>query len=453
MDLEKKIQLSSAYELGILLQKQKITPVELIEYYYDKIKYYSRPSPYSILTKKRALLEAKNSLKRLRENKPLSPLDGVPVAWKDLFDFKHYTTIGGSKLLENNKPAINDAHTVLLAKKAGLIQLGKTKTVEFALGGIGTNQNFKTPINAIIKNHLCVPGGSSSGSAIALANNLCAASFGTDTGGSVRIPAAWNKLIGLKTSYGRISLSGVLPLAKSYDTVGPLTKSVKDASIIFSVLTKQNYLKFENINPQNINILVVRGIPWNSCDQKIQSSCEQAIKKISSTGINIVEKKLTEIEELNQLLSDNNGGTTVYEAYQQWKNLIKNNSHLVDKNVLNRMLLGKRMKTSVVKKIKKAESTLSKRLHLLIKDYDALLMPTVPILPPKLDEVTFDEIKYDKYNKLALRNTRIINSLNLCAITLPCPVEIPVGLMLCMAYNEDERLLNLAYHIEKQLNK
>ena len=259
MQIPENIKLLSAYDIGQLLYKKKMCPIDLVNFYYTEIEAYTKPNPYTILTKKRALVEAENAKRRLLENKPLSPLDGVPVAWKDLFDFKGFVTVGGSKLLEKNSSAKKDADVVALAKKAGLIQLGKTTTVEFALGGLGTNANFITPENTIMKDKPRVPGGSSSGSGVALGDGLCAASFGTDTGGSVRVPSAWNKLIGLKTSIGRISTNGVLPLASSYDTVGPLTKTVKDSSLLFSILANKSFFEFSDIDINNTNVLVVRG--------------------------------------------------------------------------------------------------------------------------------------------------------------------------------------------------
>jgi len=449
MQISKNLKSLSAHELAQLMHKKKLCPIDLVNFYYDKINSFSEPSPYTILTKERALAEAQNSKKRLLEESPLSPLDGVPVAWKDLYDFKGIITVGGSKLLENNKPAKNDAYVVSLAKKAGLIQLGKTSTVEFALGGIGTNSNFITPENAIMKDQPRAPGGSSSGSAVALANGLCAASFGTDTGGSVRIPAAWNKLIGLKTSYGRISLDGVLPLASSYDTVGPLTKNVRDTSVLFSILSNQPYFEFNEIDLNNTNILVVRGMPWKDCDIEVQKSSEKVIKKLSKTGIHIIEKEVFEIEEMHKILSEYYGGTTVFEAYTEWKALIESNNKLMDKNVLNRMLMGKTMQNSIIKSIKDAEESFSIKLHSSINKYDAILMPSVPILPPPISLLANNENIYDKYNKLALRNTRIANSLRLCAITLPCPEDLPVGIMLCMPLGKDKKLINLAESIYK----
>ena len=452
MQIPVNIKSLSAYDIGQLLHKKKVCPIDLVDFYFNEIESFNKPSPYILMTKERAYNEASLSKKRLLADKSLGPLDGVPVAWKDLFDFKNCVTTGGSKILENNNPAKLDAKVVSLAKKAGLIQLGKTSTVEFALGGIGTNDNFITPENAIMKDKPRVPGGSSSGSGVALANGLCAASFGTDTGGSVRIPSAWNKLIGFKTSIGRISLKGVTPLASSYDTVGPLTKSVKDASLLFSILTNRPYFNFENINFNKIKILVVKGMPWIDADDKVKEACEKAIIKLSKAGIEIVEKEIFEIEEMHNLLAENNGGTTVAEAYSKWKNLVEKHSSLIDRDVLNRMFLGKRMTKLSLMAIYEAEKKLSKKLHFTMDNYDAILMPTIPILPPTISEVKKDIKTYDKFNRLALRNTRIANSLRLCAISLPLPEDLPIGIMLCKSINKDEELLNLAETIFNVIN-
>ena len=443
MQIPEDIKYISAYNIGQLLHKKKLCPIDLVNFYLHEINSFNEPSPFTVLTKRRALIEAGLSKKRISDEKILSPLDGVPIAWKDLFDFKGLRTQGGSKLLENNKPALIDAYTVSLAKKAGLIQLGKTSTVEFALGGLGTNNNFIMPENAIMKDCPRVPGGSSSGSGVALANNLCAASIGTDTGGSVRIPSAWNKLIGFKTSFGKISLKGVLPLSSSLDTVGPLTKSIKDTSLLYSILSNQPYFQFNNVNLSNTRILVVKGVPWKDCDINIESACEKAIRKISNSGIHIIEKEVFAIEEIHKILSEH-GTTVAYEGYSQWKHLIEKNRDLMDINVLNRMLQGKLMKNNSIKIVKDAQINLSKKLYSTLGGYDCILMPTIPILPPKIQEVTNNENLYDKHNMLALRNTRIGNVLPMCSISMPCPGDLPIGVMLSMPIGSDKKLINLA---------
>ena len=209
----------SASEIGRKLSKQELCPIDLVSFYLDQIQNFNGLSPFIKVFNKEAIQNAILSRDRIKNGKALSLFDGVPIAWKDLFDISGYQTLGGSNLLKNSEKVKKDAQAVLKAKNKGLIPIGKTLTVEFALGGLGTNKYFGTPSNAIMKDVPRVPGGSSSGSATALAHGMCAAAIGTDTGGSVRIPAVWNKLFGFKTSFGHISTQGVLPLAKSLDTV------------------------------------------------------------------------------------------------------------------------------------------------------------------------------------------------------------------------------------------
>ena len=185
-------------------------------------------------------------------------------------------------------------------------------------------------------------------------------------------------------------------------------------------------------------------MPWIDIDHQIEKACEKAFVSLSKAGINIVEKEIYEIEEMHKLLAENNGGTTIAEAYLEWKNLVDKFGSLMDKDVLNRMLRGKEMEETSLNSIYNAEEDLSKSLSISIDNYDAILMPTIPILPPTIQKVENDRKIYDSFNSLALRNTRIANSLRLCAISLPLPEKHPIGIMLCKALNKDEELLNLA---------
>jgi aspartyl-tRNA(Asn)/glutamyl-tRNA(Gln) amidotransferase subunit A len=260
------------------------------------------------------------------------------------------------------------------------------------------------------------------------------------------VPSAWNKLIGLKTSFGRISLTGVLPLSSTLDTVGPLATSVIDISLLFSILTNQPYLELNKIDLRNTRILVVKGMPWKDCDIEIEKAAEEAIKKLSKAGIHIIEKEISEIEEMHKILCEH-GTTVTYQGYAEWKHLIEKDSNLMDINVLNRMYQGKHMKQNSIKIVENSQIALSKKLYSSIEGYDAILMPTVPILPPKINEVQNNEQLYDKYNMLTLRNTRIGNVLPMCSISLPCPGDLPIGIMLSMSIENDEKLINLAESI------
>ena len=446
------IKLLSGCEIGNKLLKQEICPVELINYYLDNIINYKDLSPFIEVFRTEAIKNAEKSKERIKNRNPLSPWDGVPIAWKDLFDISGYKTMGGSKLLKDSAVALKDAVTVRRSKQRGLIPIGKTRTVEFALGGLGTNKYLGTPVNTIMKDKPRVPGGSSSGSATALARDMCAASIGTDTGGSVRIPAAWNKLVGLKTSFGHLSTKGVLPLAKSLDTVGPLTKSVEDAHFLYSILSGKSDKNSKKFIAHNSKILVSRGMPFGSLDHEVDKFTELIISKLSSAGINITEEIIPEIEEMYDILNEY-GTVVTAEAWNQWKHLIIGNEDQVDNNVLNRMLKGKDMPAIYIKKIKAKQKILSKKLYEKLSQYDVMLMPTTPILPPKISDVEYDQHAYNKYNTLALRNTSIGNILPMCAITLPYyKNNLPIGIMLYKPIGEDYSLLKVAKEYNKIIN-
>ena len=442
----------SASEIGRKLSKQELCPIDLVSFYLDQIQNFNGLSPFIKVFNKEAIQNAILSRDRIKNGKALSLFDGVPIAWKDLFDISGYQTLGGSNLLKNSEKVKKDAQAVLKAKNKGLIPIGKTLTVEFALGGLGTNKYFGTPSNAIMKDVPRVPGGSSSGSATALAHGMCAAAIGTDTGGSVRIPAVWNKLFGFKTSFGHISTQGVLPLAKSLDTVGPLTKSVEDAKMLYSILSGNVEKNFKNFSALNSNILIARGTPFNNLDPVIEEFCELALSLLSNSGIKIKDEKIPEIEEMYEVLSEY-GTLVTAEAWQQWKHLIESNEKLIDSNVLNRMHRGKEMDIQSVNIIKSKQKKLSKKLYKRLDLYDAMLMPTVPILPPKIYDVESSEESYDKYNMLALRNTSIGNILPMCAITIPSNNHyLPLGLMLYKPIGEDFSLLRTAEEYSKIIN-
>ena len=223
-----------ASELGRLIEKRVVDPLEIVEEFIEVIEDHPVASQiYTIITKERAVTEAKSASKRAKNGARLSQLDGVPISWKDLFDTFGYSTEAGTALLKGRKP-LKDARVLEVATSKGLICLGKTHMSELAFSGLGLNPITASP--PCINFPDCVSGGSSSGSAASVAFNLAPSSIGSDTGGSVRIPAAWNDLVGLKTTSGLLSLDGVVPLCPSFDTVGPLTRTVEDASLLLTAM-------------------------------------------------------------------------------------------------------------------------------------------------------------------------------------------------------------------------
>jgi aspartyl-tRNA(Asn)/glutamyl-tRNA(Gln) amidotransferase subunit A len=233
----------TAYEIGVLLEKRKIDPISLLELFLENYNLAEEETKRGVskILKKEAFIEAKLSWERQKNNNRLSIFDGIPSGWKDVIDIKNYPAHGGSKLLKKIRKNIKvkDAYVVTNARRNGIIPLFKTSTVEFAFGGLGLNSSQQYPKNQMY-NHLRCPGGSSSGSAATVFSNLIPIAIGTDTAGSIRIPSCWHSLIGFKPTYNNISCKGVLPLSKSYDTVGTICKTIRDSTILYNILSKHN---------------------------------------------------------------------------------------------------------------------------------------------------------------------------------------------------------------------
>ncbi len=224
--MNNNLKIYSAFYLGILLEKKKIDPIEILEYFLSNFKKANKNIKLSFckLLEKKSYKEANLSWKRQKNNQRLSFFDGIPIVWKDLIDIEGFPSYAGSKLLEKlrQKEKVRNASIIQNAKKNGLISLAKTRTVEFAFGGLGLNKSSKLPYNLMLNEKTYVAGGSSTGAATAVYSGLAPLAVGTDTAGSIRIPAAWHSLIGFKPSLGAISMNGVLPLSNSCDAVGTI---------------------------------------------------------------------------------------------------------------------------------------------------------------------------------------------------------------------------------------
>ena len=282
--MEKILKLT-ATEIGNRISAGKICPVEITEAYLDKIDSY--PHSDSIFTEvmnESALTEACESRIRAKNNNRLSVLDGVCISWKDLCDTSGIATEAGSALLKNRIPSTN-AVIIENAKKAGVISLGKTHMTELAFSGLGVNPITKTPGNSL--NPKLAPGGSSSGAAVSVALNLTSGSIGSDTGGSVRVPAAWNNLVGLKTTHGLVSLKGIVPLCPSFDTIGPIVKSVEDAANVLSAILIKKDISLNVENLANRRLAVIETIFTDTLDHEISLAFEECLNLLKSKGIQI----------------------------------------------------------------------------------------------------------------------------------------------------------------------
>ncbi len=440
--LEKK----TAIEIGKLIDIGKICPVELTKFLLEKIE--KSPDSKLIFTsvlKERSLKLAKEAKVRADTGIRKSIIDGVPISIKDLADIRNEFTNGGSTMIDRKK-AENDAVFVKNLISNGLIPIGKTHMTELAFSGLGLNPQTKTPKNSL--NASLVPGGSSSGSAVSVSKHLSVASIGSDTGGSVRIPAAWNNLVGLKTTLHSVSLNGVLKLCPSFDTIGPLCKSVEDANALFSALRNKRINFLSLLKFRQLRFLVIKNVFFEKLDPDLKLSFDSQIESLRYHGASIEFKNL---EEINKTL-EISGTVFPAEAYATWGKLIEENPEKMFPPILSRFRGGKDIKASEY--IEKMRQLREIREVFLKKTfgYDAIIVPSSPIKPPKIKSLMKDFNFFTEQNILALRNTRMANSLNLCSLTVPLKADFS-GLMVFCHPNQEDKLMRIGLTMENQISK
>lgn len=442
----------TACALGDGIERGDIDPRALCEHFLDRI---AANDPAHLIylrtTADRARAEADAAAGRAAAGMRRGRLDGVPISWKDLYDTAGVPTEGGTPLLAGRMPD-RDARVLERATRAGTVCLGKTNTVQFALGGIGSNAATGTPPSAAMTDVPRAPGGSSSGAATSVAHGLAPIGIGSDTGGSVRIPAAWNRLVGLKTSSGALPLDGVLPLSPSLDTVGPLTKSVADAAEMFTTMAARKPIDLNGASLDGARFLVAESVVWRDAEPVVESAVKDAIAQLEAAGATVDWAPIPEFDAIDQMLNTL-GGVVLAEGYATWKTLIDEHGDQIDPVVLARFLQGRAMSASDMVIVAAEGEMLAEALYRRIAGYSALLAPTIPTLPPPLSEVGASLEAYGAANGKALRNTRLGNVLPMCALTLPCPsTEAPVGLMAMARLGDDARLLRVGAAIEACLN-
>ena len=436
----------TASELGDMIGQGEIDPVELTEHFLSRIE----TSPigkkiYSTVTSQLALEQAKDAKKRAISGRRLSSLDGVPISWKDLFDIEGYPCEAGSELLAG-RLANQNCEVYNLAEAQGLICLGKTHMSELAFSGLGLNPVRETP--PCVNYPESVPGGSSSGAATSVSFGLAAAGIGSDTGGSVRIPAAWNDLVGFKTTAGKLSLDGVVPLCSRFDTVGPLTKSVEDAARLFGVMSGREIRLPAPKAVKGLKLGILKNVAMENVVDLPKKAFESAIDKLKEAGASVSEIFVSSVDEAMDLT----GLLYSPEAYATWKHKIEKTPDLMFAKILERFRSGANVLASDFICAWDKLMDLRQQYHSAVKMYDAVLIPTSPIIPPELDRLMNDGDFYNSQNLLALRNTRIGNLMGGCSITLP--TDIPsCGLLIMGMPSQEERLLRLAQACELVLSR
>jgi aspartyl-tRNA(Asn)/glutamyl-tRNA(Gln) amidotransferase subunit A len=382
-----------------------------------------------------------------RQSRQPSPFAGIPVSVKDLFDLAGEVTTAGSKVLKDATPAFVDAPAIAALKSAGMVVLGRTNMTEFAYSGVGLNPHYGTPRSAFDRKTGRIPGGSSSGAAVAIADGMCALSIGTDTGGSCRIPAAYNGIVGYKPSTSRVSTRGAYPLSSRFDSVGPLGNSVACCAAADALMAGDWAGTIVAREISLLRIGVLKTAVLEGLDADVAAAYERALARLSKAGATLVDLKFEELLEMPNLTIK--GGIVAAEALALHRDLIARKGVDYDPRVRMRLESAGGISAADYLSVVKRRDEMIRRFSAVTEGLSAVVLPTVMIVPPPITALEGDQ-DYLRYNSTSLRNTYVGNFLDCCAISIPVnePGAVPVGLMLMGVWGQDQNLFSVSQAVE-----
>ncbi|WP_373945805.1 amidase [Paracoccus marcusii] len=436
---------ASATQQGRAIMAGILDPIDQTEAYLAAAKDHPDCARiYARLTAARARSEAVAAHDRAKQERRHSLLDGVAISWKDNIDSGGTVTEAGSRLLEGRVPR-KDANILARAARRGMVCLGKTHMTELAFSGLGLNPRTATPPNALDPD--LAPGGSSSGAAVSVALGLAAAAVGTDTGGSVRVPAAWNGLVGFKPTHGALPEKGVVPLARRFDIAGPIARSVEDCAQIFAIMADQRAPDLDGASVQGLRLMVLEGLPFDDAESGPVTAFQDAVDRLGRAGAQIAHVSTDWLDKAMALSPQ----LFAPEAYGIWRAQIEDAPELMWQPILERFRGGAGVSApDYVAAWESLARVRRKWIKEVVGGYDAVLLPTVPILPPATQRLMTDGSEFVRANLLTLRNTRIANLLGLPAITLPTG-HPACGISLLGHAGQDRHLLRVAAGAEAAL--
>jgi len=395
-----------------------------------------------------AALEAGDAMDRLRKaHAAPSRFAGIPVSVKDLFDVKGQVTRAGSRALEDSPPAAADAPVVARLRRAGFVVIGRTNMTEFAYSGIGINPHYGTPKGAWHRNVGHVPGGSSSGAAVSIADRMAYGALGTDTGGSCRIPAAYNGITGYKPTQRRVPLDGGVPLSFTLDSFGPLANSTQCCATLDAVLADEPLPTIAPRSVKGMRLAVPMTVALDDLDDAVAKTFERALATLSRAGAQIEHIEMPEFLDVGVMNAK--GGFAAAESYAWHRYLLTSKGSVYDPRVAVRILRGEHISAADYIDLLNARRSLIARANARLTPYDALIMPTTANTPPRIADLA-DDKAFTTQNLRSLRNCTLINMIDGCAISLPAhrEGEVPVGLMLASSGGSDRRIFELAAGME-----
>jgi aspartyl-tRNA(Asn)/glutamyl-tRNA(Gln) amidotransferase subunit A len=431
------------------LESGRITARKLVE---DCIAKIADPSGEGqrtfIHVDKDAAIAAADAMDHLRKAKAApSRFAGIPISIKDLFDIKGQVTRAGSRALDDSPPAQADATVVARLRRAGFIVIGRTNMTEFAYSGIGINPHYGTPKSAWQRSVGHVPGGSSSGAAVSVADGMAYGALGTDTGGSCRIPAAFNGIVGFKPTQRRVPLDGGVPLSFTLDSFGPLARTVSCCAIMDAVLADEPVTELRPRPIKGMRLAVPTTVVLDALDDAVAQTFNRALETLARQGALIERIEVPEFLDIGVM--NTKGGFSAAESYAWHRFLIASKGDVYDPRVSVRILRGEGMSAADYVDLLGARRSMITRIEKRIAPYDALVLPTTANTPPRIADLAEDKA-FTAANLLALRNCSLINMIDGCAISLPAQreSEVPVGFMLAAAGGSDRRIFELAAGME-----
>ena len=416
------LETRSAAAIGRLIAKGDLDPVEAAEFFLERIERDRGNPSFVVVTRERALKEAEASRQRRREGRAAGPLDGAPIAWKDLVDRAGERTAAGSALFADSPPKESDAPIVANLKAAGMVALGKTNLSEFAFSALGLNPHFGTPRNPRDAVTPRIAGGSSSGAAVAVAGGLAPCAIGSDTGGSIRAPASFCGIVGFKTSEGRIDKRGVFPLSRTLDTIGPLAHTVEDCVLIDMALRGE------------------RGAPLRPLD-------------LAAAGARVASRHVPSIGAMRALTAQY-GSLVAIEAYAEHRAIFESaDAERMDRRVVKRALLARAISEEDATNLRRERESLIAALADDLKGA-LLVLPATPMTAPPIDELERDDELFRRTNLRAIHYTFLGNLFRMCGLALPSGADaagLPTGVQFLAPDGHDDRLLSIGLGMETAL--
>ena len=438
-------------ELSRLLAARQITSRQLVEQALAAIKDPAGEGArvFLLVHEKEALAAADRIDAKRNSGAKLPLLAGIPISIKDLFDEAGVVTLGGSKVLLGAPPAKHDATVVARLRRAGAVIVGRTNLTEFAFSGLGINPHYGTPRNVFDREAGRIPGGSSSGAAISVTDGMAAGAIGTDTGGSVRIPAALNGLAGFKPTARRVPRDGVLPLSTTLDSVGPIAKTVADCALLDQFLSGSSEGVPTPLRVRGLRLAVPTTVFQDDLSPAVAKAFRSALERLAAAGAIVVEKAMPEFAQAANVSP--RGALPSAEAFAFHRRWLEEKSGQYDPRVLSRIRNGEAISPARYRELLELRRQFIRTIDETVRGFDAMLMPTTPDTAPTIAETVRDDETYARINGRMLRNTAIVNLFDGCALSVPChdAGTAPVGLMIAGTHDTDRKILEIGLALEE----